>query len=62
MKFLHDPIQDTSSKYIALHHHVVRARVDNREVQDVWVETGDHLADVLTKALLGPSMAEVRER
>jgi hypothetical protein len=62
MKIFHDPIRDTSSKYIALHHHVVRERVRNRQVQDVWVETGDQLADVLTKALPGPAMAEVRER
>jgi hypothetical protein len=41
---------------------VVRERVRNRQVQDVWVETGDQLVDVLTKALPGPSMAEVRKR
>jgi hypothetical protein len=41
---------------------MVRELVRNRQVQDVWVETGDQLADVLTKALPEPSMAEARKR
>jgi hypothetical protein len=35
MKILHDPIRDTSSKYIALHNHVVCEHVRNRQMQDV---------------------------
>jgi hypothetical protein len=62
MKILHDRIWYTSGKDITLQHHVVRERVRNKHVQDVWVRTGDQLADLLTRALPGHAMAEVRER
>ena len=45
------PVFHSRTKHIAIHYPNVRRAVENEEIEIKYIETGDQLADVLTKAL-----------
>ena len=50
------------SKHIDVKFHFVRERVASKEIVLEYIDTKDQLADILTKALDGPSFTKLRER
>jgi hypothetical protein len=63
VKVLQDPITDASTKYVHIHHLFVRKLVRDGRIKPVWgIGNTQQLADVFTKPLAGPKMAEFRMR
>ena len=45
------PVFHSRTKHIAIHYHNIRHAVENGQIDIKYIETGDQLADILTKAL-----------
>ena len=49
------------SKHIDVKYHFVRGRAESREIVLEYIDTKEQLADILTKALDGPTFTRLRE-
>ena len=49
-------------KHIDIQHHFVRDIIHRGEVRLEWIETGDQVADILTKALDKQTFKRLREK
>jgi len=47
-----NPIQHSRSKHIEIKHHFIRDHVSKKEVELIFVNTNDQLADIFTKPLV----------
>jgi hypothetical protein len=61
-KVLVNPIENAKMKYVDIHYHSVRERIEAGAFSVVWVPSHDQLADCLTKSLPGPELVSQRSR
>ena len=54
-----DPVHHDRTKHMEIDWHFIENRIENSEVQLVYNPTKEQLADILTKALLGPNFKEL---
>jgi hypothetical protein len=55
------PVHHERSKHIALRHHYLRKKVEDNTISLAHIPTADNIADMLTKALPGPTFTRVGE-
>jgi hypothetical protein len=60
--FSMNPGDYKKSKHIDVKYHFVRERVASKEIVLEYIDTKEQLADILTKALDGPSFTRLREK
>ena len=57
-----NPVESAKMRYIAMHFHAVRERVQAEQLRVLHVRTHLQLADCFTKALSAPLLIEARMR
>ena len=55
-----NPVHHERSKHIALRHHFLREKVEDKSITLSHVPSADNIADLLTKALPGPTFDRLR--
>jgi hypothetical protein len=51
IKLAHNPIYHARSKHIELQHHFVREKIESKEINLIFCNTNDNVADIFTKPL-----------
>jgi len=51
IKLAHNPIYHARSKHIMLEHHFVREKIEPKEIDLIFCNTNDNMADIFTKPL-----------
>ena len=54
----HNPFYHTRSKHIELQYHFVREKIEYKEIELIYCNTSDNVADIFTK-LVGEILFEV---
>ena len=57
-----EPVHHERSKHIAMRHHFLRGKVEDKTVKLDFVPSADNLADILTKALPQPAFERLKEQ
>jgi hypothetical protein len=53
IKLENNPVYHAKSKHIETHHHFVREKIQSKEIDLVYCNTNDNVADIFTKPLRG---------
>jgi hypothetical protein len=51
IKLAHNPVYHARSKHIELQHHFVREKIESKEIDLIYCNTSDNVADIFTKPL-----------
>jgi hypothetical protein len=57
-----NPIQHSRSKHIEIKHHFIRDHVNKKEIELVFVNTENQLADIFTKPLVEDRFISIKEK
>jgi len=57
-----NPIQHSRSKYIEIKHHFIRDHVNKKEIELIFVDTENQLADIFTKPLVEDRFNFIKEK
>ena len=49
VKLAHNPVYHATSKHIELQHHFFREKIESKEIELIYCNTSDNVADILTK-------------
>ena len=51
IKLAHNPVYHARSKHIELQHHLVREKIESQEIELIYCNTSENVADVFTKPI-----------
>ena len=61
IKLAHIPIYHARTKHIEIQHHFVREKIQSNEIDLIYCNTNDNMADIFTKPLRKKNFEECRK-
>ena len=61
IKLAHNPIYHARTKHIEIQHHFVREKIQSNEIDLIYCNTTDNVADIFTKPLGKKNFEECRK-
>ena len=62
IKLAHNPIYHARTKHIEIQHHFVREKIQSKEIDLIYCNTTDNVADIFTKPLGKMNFEECRKQ
>ena len=60
IKISHNPVQHSKTKHIEIRHHFIRDHIKRRDIEIIYINTQEQLADIFTKPLDEARFHELR--